>query len=80
MDVPGWRGRRWRGIRGWLRRFRREGCLQGSDLLLFLLAEPLAVFREFSFEGLVQASLLYGELLPKLLQGVLHSVYKKGSW
>jgi hypothetical protein len=35
------------------------------------------VVRELSFEGLVQTGLLYDELLPKLLHGVLHIVCKK---
>jgi hypothetical protein len=35
------------------------------------------MFREFAFEGLVQTGLLHSELLPELLQGVLHIVCKR---
>jgi hypothetical protein len=51
-----------------------KGRLELGDLLLLLPIEPLAVFREFAFKGLVQTGLLHGELLPKLIQGVLHVV------
>jgi hypothetical protein len=76
MDVPGWRRRRRRGVRGWSRRSQLEGGLQGGNLFRLLLAEPIAMLREFPFEGLVKAGLLCGEILPKLLQSILHVVCK----
>jgi hypothetical protein len=77
VDVPGWRRRgRWR-IGGWAGRLQLQGRLQGGDFLRLLRIEPFAMFREFAFEGLVQTGLLHSELLPELLQGVLHIVCKR---